>query len=68
VTNEELAAIVNIGLRVLSMRVLIILALVLDAALFSWAMYVGGWDRLAIAAAFAVLAWFTVHLRLEGSL
>lgn len=63
--QEELAALINVALRVISVRVLIILALLLNAGLFSWAMYVGGWDRLAIAATFAVVTWATVHLRKE---
>jgi hypothetical protein len=60
---EALATAVNLGIRVLSARMLVILALILDAGLFAWAMWAGGWDRLAIACAFAVAGWFTVHFR-----
>ena len=65
-TQEELAAFVGIGLRVLNMRVLTILALLLDGVMFGWAMWSGGYDRLAIAGVFAVAAWCLVHLRREG--
>ncbi len=62
-TQDLLALGVNIGLRILSARVLIIMALALDAIMFGWAMWLGGWDRLAIAVCFAVAAGLTVHFR-----
>lgn len=62
---RSLAAVLNIALRILSLRALIILGLVLDAAMFGWAMWAGGYDRLAIAGTFAVAAWTLVHLRRE---
>jgi hypothetical protein len=65
--SESLVLIVNLGLRMLSMRALVILALLLDCGLFSWAMYSGGWDRLAIAAGFGIVAWCTVHLNRNES-
>ena len=65
-TQEELAAMVGVALRILNLRLLSILALVLDAVMFGWAMWVGGYDRLAIAGVFAISAWCLVHLRREG--
>lgn len=65
-TDSQLAMMVEIGLRVLSLRVLIVLGLVLDAVMFGWAMFVGGYDRLAIAGAFALASWTLVHLRREA--
>ena len=62
---EHLAQMLAIGLRVLSLRVLIILGLILNAVMFGWAMCAVGYDRLAIAAAFAVATWTLVHLRRE---
>lgn len=64
--HERLAAIATIALRVVSLRLLIVLGLFLDAGMFSWAMYVGGYDRLAIAGAFALATWTLVHLRRES--
>ena len=65
--TEDLATFVGIALRVLSMRVLIILALALDGIMFGWAMLEGGYDRLAIAGTFAVASWCLVHLRRESA-
>lgn len=62
--DENLAPMLAIGLRVISLRALIILGLLLDAVMFGWAMWAGGYDRLAIAAAFAVATWTLVHLKL----
>jgi hypothetical protein len=67
VRARELASFVAIALRVLNMRVLIILALVLDGVMFGWAMWAGGYDRLAIAGAFAVASWCLVHLRRDSA-
>lgn len=64
--NEQLAALTGIALRVVSLRLLIILGLMLDAVMFGWAMWAGGYDRLAIAGVFAVATWTLVHLRREG--
>jgi hypothetical protein len=63
--NEQLAAILNIGLRVLSVRLLTLVGLLLNAGMFGWAMWAGGYDRLAIAGAFAIATWTLVHLRRE---
>ena len=64
--NETLAATLNIALRVLSLRFLTLTGLVLDAVMFGWAMYVGGYDRLAVAGVFAVATWTLVHFRRES--
>ena len=64
--NEQLAAVLHIGLRVLSMRLLTLVGLVLDAGMFGWAMWVGGYDRLAVAAAFALATWTLIHMRRES--
>lgn len=64
--QERLAAIATIALRVVSLRLLIILGLLLDGVMFGWAMWVGGYDRLAIAGAFAAATWTLVHLRRES--
>lgn len=64
--GEQLAAVLNIALRVLNLRVLIFFGLALDAGMFGWAMYVGGYDRLAVAGAFAAATWTLIHLRRES--
>jgi len=63
--TNDLATLVEIGLRVISMRVLTILALIGNGVMFGWAMWAGGYDRLAIAGVFAVASWCLVHLRRE---
>ena len=66
-SDGHLAPMVAIALRILSLRVLIILGLILDAVMFGWAMWVGGYDRLAIAAAFAAATWTLVHFRRDSA-
>jgi len=63
VTADALAVALAVAVRVLNQRLLTLLALILDAGMFSWAMGAGGWDRLAIAAVFALAAGLTIHLR-----
>ena len=60
---DMMTAVLNIGVRMLSQRAITSAALVLEFAMFAWAMLEGGWDRLAIASVFAVAAWCLVHLR-----
>lgn len=64
--QERLATVATIALRVVSLRLLIIIGLALDAGMFGWAMWAGGYDRLAIAGTFAVATWTLVHLRRES--
>ena len=63
--NEQLAAVLNIGIRVLSMRLLKLVGLLWDAGMFGWAMYAGGYDRLAVAGAFEAATWTLIHMRRE---
>lgn len=63
--NEQLATVLHVGLRVLSMRFLTLIGLLLDAGMFGWAMWAGGYDRLAVAGAFAVATWTLIHMRRE---
>ena len=64
--NEQVAMVAAIALRVISLRLLIILGLILDAVMFGWAMWGGTYELLAIASAFAVATWTLVHLRRES--
>lgn len=63
---DQIAALVQIALQALSMRLVTILVLLLDAGAFGWAMNEGGGTHLACAVAFAVVAWGTVHLKAPG--
>jgi hypothetical protein len=63
--KEHLEAFISIALRVLNLRVLTLVALILDAVMFGWAMYAGGYDRLAVAGVFAVATGVLVHWRRE---
>lgn len=64
--NEQLAAVLHIGLRVLTARLLTLVGLLLNAGMFGWAMWAGGYDRLAVAGAFAVATWTLIHMRRES--
>ena len=48
---------VRVGLTVLSARVVLLLAMALSFALFAWAMYLPGWERLSAATIFTVLVF-----------
>ena len=61
--QERVALALRLALAVLSQRLLTLAALFLMAGMFGWAMYAGGWDRLAISAAFGVGAWCLVKLK-----
>ncbi|MBA0085094.1 MAG: hypothetical protein HRJ53_08865 [Acidobacteria bacterium Pan2503] len=63
--NETLAAILQIALRTLSIRLLTLVSLLLNAGMFGWAMWAGGYDRLAVAGAFAAATWTLIHFRRE---
>lgn len=55
-------AILSIAMRALSTRVMTLIALFLDAGIFSWAMLNDSWPRLAGAGLFAIATWCLVHL------
>jgi hypothetical protein len=60
---QQLAMLVTVGLHALSQRLITAIALLFESVMFGWAMFEGGWDRLAIASVFAAAAWCLVHLR-----
>jgi len=57
-----LARAVDVGLRILTVRIMALLALLMAFALFAWAMYLQNQQSLWIAGAFAVLVFLPVLL------
>jgi uncharacterized membrane protein len=57
---SDLARAIDVGLTVLSYRILTLLALLMTFALFSWAMVQGSWIHFAIAGAFGVVIFLPV--------
>lgn len=58
--------VVSVMLRVLSMQVLTLLALFLDAGVFAWAITSESWVRIAGATLFAVSTFCLLHVRPKG--
>jgi len=55
-----LAKAVQVGLKVLSARLMALFGLCMTFGLFTWAMYLGSWTALATAGAFAVVVFLPV--------
>ena len=60
---ERAALGVQIGLQALSLRAIVVLALLVNASLFAWALYNPMLERLAGAIAFAVFSYFVIHVK-----
>lgn len=60
---ERTALGVRIGLEALSLRMLMVLSLFLNAGIFGWCLLEPRWERLASAAAFAVFSYFVIHVK-----
>jgi hypothetical protein len=60
---ERTALGVRIGLEALSLRSIIVLALIVNAGLMAWALYDPRWERLVGAAAFALFSYCVIHVR-----
>ena len=60
---ERTAAGVRIGLEALSLRMLMVLALLLNAGIFAWCLLEPRWERLAAACGFAVFSYFVIHVK-----
>lgn len=65
VNYEHLPALLRLTQDLLARKVLIVMAVVMTFALFCWAMIIGTWLHLSIAAAFAVLVLWPLWLRKE---
>jgi hypothetical protein len=61
--TEQTMLILSVALNILSLRFLTVLSLLLNTAVFSWALYSDSWVRLAGAALFAVATWCIVNLK-----
>lgn len=59
--------IIALGLRALSTQALTVFALMLDAAIFGWAISTESLIRLGGAVLFAVAAWSLLYLRPKGA-
>lgn len=60
---DRMALGVRIGLEALSIRLLMILALLLNAGIFAWCLTDPRWERLVAAVAFSVFSYFLVHVK-----
>jgi hypothetical protein len=63
--QQRMALALRLGIEVLSTRLMTLLALLLSFGMFGYAMYAGGWERLASAFAFAVCSWCLINVRPE---
>jgi len=61
--HQQVVVAIRVLAMVLNQRFLTFVALCLMAGMFGWAMYAGGWDRLAISAVFGLGAWCLVKLK-----
>ena len=67
--TEVLLLYITTGLRVLSARVVLLLALALTFSLFAWAMYMPDYNRIGCATIFAILIFLPatrVDARVSG--
>jgi hypothetical protein len=64
---SDLARAVDVGLTILTYRILTLLALMMTFALFSWAMVQGTWIHFAIAGAFGVAIFLPVLMAQAGA-
>jgi hypothetical protein len=60
---EQTALGLRLGLEALSLRLLMVLALVLNAGAIAWCLSEPKWERLVGAAMFAVFSYFVIHVK-----
>lgn len=61
--QERISLGIRVGLDALSLRMLMVLALVLNAGIFGWCLADPRWERLVAAGVFAVFSYFIVHVK-----
>lgn len=62
-TMDRMALGVRIGLEALSLRLLMVIALLANAGISAWCMYAPSWERLAAAVVFALFSYFLIHVK-----
>lgn len=60
---ERTALGLRIGLEALSLRMLMVLALLLNAGIFAWCLTDPRWERLVAAGLFSVFSYFVIHVK-----
>lgn len=60
---ERTALGVRIGLEALSLRLLSVIALALNAVIFGWCLANPVWERLVAATVFSVFSYFVIHVK-----
>ena len=60
---ERMSMGVRVGLEALSLRMLMVLALLLNAGIFAWCLYDPRWERLVAAGVFALFSYCLVHVK-----
>lgn len=60
---ERMSLGVRVGLEALSLRMLMVLALLLNASVFGWCLLDPRWERLVAAAGFSVFSYFVIHVK-----
>ena len=59
-SNISVGAVLEVALRILSQRVIVLITLSMTFALFCWSMYLGDWLRFAISGAFGLTIFMPV--------
>lgn len=71
IADIKMSEVINLGMEMLSLRVVMVLAIVFDMALFTLAMFETDPVMLALkiigSAVFSIATWCVVYLRPEGS-
>lgn len=60
---ERMALGVRIGLEALSLRLLTVLALLVNTGIFAWCLYNPTWERLVAAGGFSLFSYFLIHVK-----
>jgi hypothetical protein len=60
---ERMSLGIRVGLEALSLRMLMVLAMILNAGVFAWCLWDPRWERLVAAGAFAVFSYFVIHVK-----
>jgi hypothetical protein len=62
----EAIALIRLALKIISDRLLVIVALALSFTLSCWAMYDPRWERLATMAFFSIFSYLVINVRDKG--